>query len=102
MVCDRIHTRCPACHFSTIVVNNGRLLCTWHECPDPTLIHRLGEDVSESEIKAREAIAVAMESSRLSEAKLAIQAGLAVRASSYWENRLVMPPPPSPPPPRGG
>lgn len=34
----RIYTRCPACHHDTICVNGNNLLCTWHECPDPTLI----------------------------------------------------------------
>lgn len=39
----RIHTRCPACHNDTLIVNNGRLLCTWIDCKDPTSINRLGE-----------------------------------------------------------
>jgi hypothetical protein len=39
----RIYTRCPACHNDTLVINKGKLLCTWHECPDPTRIDRLGE-----------------------------------------------------------
>lgn len=39
----RIYTRCPACHNDTLIINKGRLLCTWHVCPDPTLIDRLGE-----------------------------------------------------------
>lgn len=39
----RIYTRCPACKMSTLVVNNGKLLCTWHKCPDPTLIDRIWE-----------------------------------------------------------
>lgn len=38
-----ITTRCPSCHFTTLVINCGQLLCTWHKCPDPTLIHRQGE-----------------------------------------------------------
>lgn len=40
---SRILTRCPACHHTTIVNNDGRLLCTLLGCPDPTLIHRQGE-----------------------------------------------------------
>src|SRR5689334_11282248 len=39
----RICTRCPACRNGTLTINKGHLLCTWHECPDPTLIDRLGE-----------------------------------------------------------
>lgn len=39
----RIYSRCPACHNDTLTINKGRLLCTWHECSDPTLIDRLGE-----------------------------------------------------------
>lgn len=39
----RIYTRCPACHNDTLTINKGRLLCTWHVCPDPTLIDRIGE-----------------------------------------------------------
>ena len=39
----RIYTRCPACHNTTLTINDGRLLCTWHECPDPTMIDRIGE-----------------------------------------------------------
>lgn len=39
----RIYTRCPACHNSCLTINNGHLLCTWLECPDPTLIDRIGE-----------------------------------------------------------
>jgi hypothetical protein len=39
----RIYTKCPACHNDTLTINNGRLLCTWCACPDPTLIDRLGE-----------------------------------------------------------
>ena len=40
--CPRIYTSCPACHNDTLTVNDGHLLCTWHECPDPTLIDRIG------------------------------------------------------------
>jgi hypothetical protein len=39
----RIYTRCPACHNTTLTINDGRLLCTWHGCPDPTMIDRIGE-----------------------------------------------------------
>jgi hypothetical protein len=38
----RIYTRCPACKNDTLTINEGHLLCTWHVCPDPTLIDRLG------------------------------------------------------------
>lgn len=37
---ERIYTRCPACGFSTLIVNKGHLLCTLDSCPDPTLIDR--------------------------------------------------------------
>ena len=39
----RIYSRCPACHNDTLIINRGRLLCTWYQCSDPTLIDRLGE-----------------------------------------------------------
>ncbi len=39
----RIYSRCPACHNDTLTINRGRLLCTWYQCSDPTLIDRLGE-----------------------------------------------------------
>ena len=45
----RITTRCPACHFTTLVINCGQLICTWHKCPDPTLIHRQGETEAAAE-----------------------------------------------------
>jgi hypothetical protein len=38
----RIYTRCPACHNDTLTINRGHLLCTWHVCPYPTLIDRIG------------------------------------------------------------
>ena len=44
-----ITTRCPSCHFTTLVINCGQLLCTWHKCPDPTLIHRQGETEAAAE-----------------------------------------------------
>jgi hypothetical protein len=34
----RIYTRCPSCHNDTLTLNKGHLLCTWHECKDPTAI----------------------------------------------------------------
>ena len=40
----RIFTRCPACGNDTLTVNNGHLLCTWHTCSNPTMIHELGEN----------------------------------------------------------
>lgn len=40
---ERVYSRCRACRNDTLMINEGRLLCTWHACPDPTLIDRLGE-----------------------------------------------------------
>lgn len=34
----RIFTRCPECRNNTLTLNKGRLLCTWHDCPDPCAI----------------------------------------------------------------
>ena len=42
-VCPRIYTRCPSCHNDTLTINDGHLLCTWIDCKDPTLIHRLSD-----------------------------------------------------------
>ncbi len=42
-VCIRIYSRCPACHNETLIINDGRLLCSWWKCSDPTLIDRLGD-----------------------------------------------------------
>jgi hypothetical protein len=39
--CPRIYTRCPSCHNDTLTVNKGHLLCTWHACPNPTLIDKI-------------------------------------------------------------
>jgi hypothetical protein len=36
----RIYMRCPACKNDTLTINEGHLLCTWHACPDPTMIDR--------------------------------------------------------------
>lgn len=39
--CAFIYTPCPACHNSTLVINKGRLLCNYIDCPDPTLIDHI-------------------------------------------------------------
>lgn len=40
----RIYTRCPACKNDTLTISSkGRLLCTWHECPNPVAIERMCE-----------------------------------------------------------
>ena len=49
---QRIFTRCPACHNDTLTINDGRLLCTWHECPDPTMIDRIGEPLPNAPAEA--------------------------------------------------
>ena len=42
----RIYTRCPACGNDALMINDGRLLCTWMKCPDPTLIDRVWDEAS--------------------------------------------------------
>ncbi len=39
----RVFTRCPSCHNDTLAIHKGRLFCTWVECKEPSLIHRMGE-----------------------------------------------------------
>lgn len=34
----RIYTRCPACNNDTLTINDHHLLCTWVDCPNPTMI----------------------------------------------------------------
>lgn len=58
---ERIYTRCPACNNDTLKINNGHLLCTWHKCPDPTLIDKIGEPPSSNVIAARERIGMLRE-----------------------------------------
>ena len=42
--CPRIYTKCPACHNDTLTINDDKhLICTWHDCKDPTLIDRVSE-----------------------------------------------------------
>ena len=36
----RIFTRCPSCGNDTLCINEGHLLCTWHDCKDPCAIER--------------------------------------------------------------
>lgn len=37
-----ISTRCPACRNTTLMIcDDGDLVCSWVECPDPTLLHRM-------------------------------------------------------------
>lgn len=39
----RIYTRCPSCGNDTLTINDDKhLLCTWIECPHPTLIDNVG------------------------------------------------------------
>lgn len=43
----RIYTKCPACRKDTLTVNGDKhLLCTWVECPNPTLIDEMGTEWS--------------------------------------------------------
>lgn len=38
-----IYSRCPACGNDTLTIHDKHLLCTWHTCPNPSLIDRLPE-----------------------------------------------------------
>ena len=41
---ERIATRCPACHSSTLVIGDGNwLVCSLIGCPDPTRINSVGD-----------------------------------------------------------
>lgn len=41
---ERIATRCPACHNSTLVIGGGNwLACSLIGCPDPTRINSVGD-----------------------------------------------------------
>lgn len=45
---ERIFTRCPACGNDTLTVDDARhLVCTWLACPDPTLIDRAADIVTQ-------------------------------------------------------
>lgn len=37
----RIYSRCPACGNDTLTIHDKHLLCTWHECPNPSLVDNL-------------------------------------------------------------
>lgn len=39
----RIYSRCPACLNDTLTLNKGRLLCTWFECKNPTVMDWVGQ-----------------------------------------------------------
>lgn len=49
----RIFTRCPACGNDTLIINDGHLLCTWHECKDPCAIENGHKDRAFAETIAR-------------------------------------------------
>lgn len=41
---ERIATKCPACHNSTLVIGGGNwLVCSLIGCPDPTRINSVGD-----------------------------------------------------------
>ena len=41
---ERIATKCPACHSSTLVIGGGNwLVCSLIGCPDPTRINSVGD-----------------------------------------------------------
>lgn len=51
----RIYTKCPACHSDTLTINDDKhLLCTWIDCPNPTLIDKLGEATPQDHAQAIE------------------------------------------------
>lgn len=39
----RIYSRCPACLNDTLILNKGKLLCTWFECKNPTVMDWVGQ-----------------------------------------------------------
>ena len=40
----RISSRCPACGFDTLTLDDrGHLICTWLDCPNLALMHQIGE-----------------------------------------------------------
>lgn len=46
MMTPRIYTRCPACLNDTLMIGDDKhLICSWMECPDPTLIDGLGKQL---------------------------------------------------------
>lgn len=52
----RIYTKCPACHCDTLTINDDKhLLCTWIDCPNPTLIDKLGEATPQDHAQAIDA-----------------------------------------------
>lgn len=54
----RIYTKCPACHNDTLTINDDKhLLCTWIECPNPTLIDKLGEATPQDHARVIEMVA---------------------------------------------
>jgi hypothetical protein len=53
MIHPRIYTHCPACGNDTLTINKGHLLCTWHECPEPTLIDK-GQRVPPKPVSVKE------------------------------------------------
>ena len=41
---ERIATKCPACHSSTLMIGDGNwLVCSLIGCPDPTRINSVGD-----------------------------------------------------------
>jgi hypothetical protein len=77
----RIYTRCPSCHCDTLTINNGRLLCTWHECKDPTMIDRMGElRLADFKAGMTEAAEIVMDAPSNCERNMCIDADLAKQA----------------------
>jgi hypothetical protein len=56
----RIYTRCPACKNDTITINDKHLLCTWIDCPDPTLIEHLEKAIAAAQKPLVDAIEKAL------------------------------------------
>lgn len=61
---ERIRTRCPACHNTTLAVHDGHLFCTWIDCSDPTLIDRDG-DLADADTARRKLAEAEEHSSKL-------------------------------------
>lgn len=57
----RIYTKCPACKNDTLTINDDKhLLCTWHECPNPTLIDSVGDELEKERVYGKDVKEIAL------------------------------------------